>query len=165
MGARLSNPASIRVMSAKDIASIATDVIRAIDDESPLPAPGAAWVRQGMSAILSGQDVRLALSLKTAHGKRAERGVQKALRDEHIRTLAACIDPENIDPTATSERAAKVLSGSADAPVGMDDSVTSIRQAGAVGARQILRIISAGKPKRVDPATLNDLLCLWTNAR
>ena len=157
--------ARVTQLKAKEIAVIASDVIQAIDSELPLPAPGAAWVRQGMTAILSGHDVRAALQLKKAHGKRAERGVQKALRDERIRTLAACFDPENRDPTATSERAAEVLSGSMDAPAGMEDSVTSIRQAGSIGARQILRIISTGKPEHAQPATLNNLLCLWTNGR
>lgn len=154
-----------RDISATDIANMATDVIRAIDNKSPLPGSSATWLRQGMAAILSGQDARLALHLKTAHGKRAESAVKTARRNERIRALAACIDPENRDPTATSERAAEVLNGSLDTPVGMQESVASIRQAGAVGARQILRIISAEKPARDESATLNPLLCLWINSR
>jgi hypothetical protein len=157
--------APIRDVSAKDIANMAADVIQAIDNKSPLPGASATWLRQGMSAILSGKDARLALHLKTAHGKRAEHGVQKALRDEHIRTLAACIDPENRDPTATSKRVAEIINGSLNAPDGMKDIVESIRQAGAVGARQTLRIQSAEKPACDVSATINPLLCLWINSQ
>jgi hypothetical protein len=156
--------APIRDISDKDIASYAVAVIRVIPGMD-LPEHGRTWLRQGMDAILSGNDVRLALGLKKAHGRRAESGVRKAQRDERIRTLAACIDPENRDPTATSERAAEVIKGSLSTPDGMEDSVESIRQAGVVGARQILRIISAEKPARDESATLNNLLCLWTNGR
>jgi hypothetical protein len=151
-------------MSPEQIADLAVDAVAEFDRIRPLP-PAFRWLRDGLRAMLFGQDLRVALGIKATHGKPAEAGVEKALRDKNLRELAFEIDPNRCDRTATAERVAAMVAGVAPVPVGLEEIVLKIRASRPVGPRQIARILENEPTQGSGSETINQLVCLWEGRR
>lgn len=138
-------------MTPLDTYKLAASVLEAIQNNRLLLPDEAAWVSEGLTALLDGRDIREGFHLKQSHGKRAEKGVKLARRDDCIRKLATGNSPKQV---------ARFVSGEDPAPEHLAELVATIRDAGPVGERQVVRIVSS-QPKQ-ETQTLNRLLCLWS---
>jgi len=109
-----------------------------------------------MTALLSGKDLREALGIKQAQGKRGESLVMLAARNDALLSLVSAVDPEGKAPTETSKLVARFISGDEKAPANIAPLVESVGEHGTVRWRQILRILSDEKraAAAVSPSTL-----------
>ena len=150
---------------AQELATLATSARRAIDAGRPLPPDAAAWLLNGLIALLAGRNVRQALNLQARHGYRAEQAVFLATRDQAIRALAVRIESESPGITETAGKIAALWRGSTAPPAGTEDDVSLLRSHKPLSSRQVLRIVGEHRAQEAtdSAATLDALLCRWTS--
>lgn len=148
-----------------EIAELASEVIAALVAGAPIPDAPAQWLKSGMAALLAGHDVRAALGLKKRHGKRAEKGVQLAARNDKIRRLVLSLEGSGAERADATRRALEILAADQPPPDRVVNDGTRRTRKPVISLRTVQRILAEPNEKPAAAATLDTLLCRWSSAR
>jgi len=152
-----------RTLAPGEIAELASEVITALDTRAPIPDASAQWLKGGMTALLAGRDVRPAFGLKKRHGKRAEKGVQLAARNDKIRRHVLSLESAGADRATAIRRALEILDGDQPPPDLVDGNGAQRSMKPVISLRTVQRILAERNEEPAAVATLDALLCRWSS--